>query len=343
VSSSAPLSDTLPPIAGTPDQQIAAVQKRMAAVRGEIGRIIVGNTEVVTRVLTAIAAGGHVLLEGLPGLGKTLLVRSLSQSLDLVYRRIQFTPDLMPADVTGTTVIVEEQGGGRQFRFQQGPIFGNLILCDEVNRATPKTQSALLEAMQERQVTIAGATHALPNPFFVLATQNPIELEGTYPLPEAQLDRFFFKLDVTAGSVAELATILARTTGSEAQEASQVLAGSEILTIQKIVRRVPVAEDVVQYAARLVANTHPTGPQAPREVRSFVRFGSSPRGGQALLLAARATAVMAGRLHPSFADVRDAALPALAHRVIRNFEGESEGIAQSEIVSAVIALTPETT
>jgi len=312
------------------------------ALRAAIGRVIVGHAEVVEGVLTALYAGGHCLLEGVPGLGKTLLVRSLSEALALSFHRVQFTPDLMPADITGTNVIVEGEGGKRAFDFQRGPVFANLVLADEINRATPKTQSALLEAMQERTVTIGRTTEPLPAPFFVLATQNPIEMEGTYPLPEAQLDRFLFKLLVRYSSREELNAILERTTEAAAPRIEKVVGGDRVLDGQELARRVVAAPHVRDYAARLVLATHPGGRFAVESANRFVRYGASPRGAQALVLAGKVRALAAGRYNVGFEDIRHFAKPALRHRLILNFEGEAEGITTDQIIEQVVERTPTT-
>jgi MoxR-like ATPase len=310
-------------------------------IERELGKVIVGQSEVVRGVLTSILAGGHVLLEGVPGLGKTLLVRTLAQALRLDASRVQFTPDLMPADITGTNIIVDE-AGGRTFRFQPGPIFANLVLADEINRATPKTQSALLEAMQERRVTVARQSHVLAEPFLVLATQNPIEMEGTYPLPEAQLDRFFFKLNVRYPSEDELVEIAARTTGTHVPGVEPVADGPTILQMAALARDLPIAQQVTRYAARVVLATHPDQPHAPREVKQFGRYGASPRGVQTLVLAGKIRALLEGRFNVAFEDVRAVALPALRHRVILSYEGEAEGITPDAVVQAAVATVPET-
>ena len=279
----------------------------------------------------------HVLLEGVPGMGKTLLCRSLSEALDLEFRRIQFTPDLMPADILGTLVVTEDENGRKGFEFQPGPIFGNLVLADEINRATPKTQSALLEAMQEGRVTTAGEQRSLPQPFFVLATQNPIEMEGTYPLPEAQLDRFLFKIDVAAQGVDALVEILKRTTGADVPVPSAVLNAEQLLRFRALARDVPAAEPVLRYAASLIRATHPAAEESPERIKRFVRFGSSPRGAQALILGAKVQALLAGRAHVDPSDVRDVAKPALRHRMLLNFEGEAEGVKVEELLDDVLA------
>lgn len=309
-------------------------------LREEIGRVIVGHDEIVENVLVALLAGGHVLLEGVPGLGKTLLVRTLGQTLSLAFRRIQFTPDLMPADILGTTVVMEDPATGRRtFEFQPGPIFGQIILADEVNRATPKTQSAMLEAMQEHSVTVGGQVRKLDEPFLVLATQNPIEQEGTYPLPEAQLDRFFFKLLVPYSSRAELATILDRTTAGETYEPHPVLDGERILSARRLVREVAVAPHVQDYAIRLVLSTHPQGEFASPQVNRYVRFGASPRGVQAVILAAKVRAVLDSRYHVSFDDVAAAYLPAMRHRILLNFEAQAEGLTPDDLLVELLTTT----
>jgi len=310
----------------------------------EIGRVLVGQREVIEGVLTALFGGGHVLLEGVPGLGKTLLVRTLSKSLSLPFSRIQFTPDLMPADVIGTNVVMEDpETGRRRFEFQHGPIFAQVVLADEINRATPKTQSALLEAMQERSVTVGGTTHTLADPFIVLATQNPLEQEGTYPLPEAQLDRFIFKIDVGYASLDELLTILDRTTGHDAPEPREVLDAQGIIEARDLVRRVTIASHVKQYAARLVMGTHPGGPHAAGGrsgiTDRYVRCGASPRGAQALVLGAKVRALTEGRYHASISDVQSVAPMALRHRVLLNFEAETDRIEPDELVRQIIEQT----
>jgi MoxR-like ATPase len=304
-------------------------------IEREVGGFIVGQHQLVRQTLISLLAGSHALLEGVPGLGKTMLVRTMSEALDLGFSRIQFTPDLMPADIVGTNIIVEE-GGERRFRFQQGPIFSNLVLADEINRATPKTQSALLEAMQEHRVTVAKQQYTLTEPFFVLATQNPLEMEGTYPLPEAQLDRFLFKLWVPFPREEDLITILDRTTGVDTPTASKVASASEVVAMQRLARGVPIAPHVTAYAVSLLAATHPDQPRAPGLVRDYVRYGGSPRGAQALVLAGKINALLDGRFNVAVEDIRNVALPALRHRVIRNFEGEAEGITTDAIVRAVI-------
>jgi MoxR-like ATPase len=309
------------------------------AIEREVGAFIVGQEQLVRQTLVSLIAGSHALLEGVPGLGKTMLVRTMSEALDLGFSRIQFTPDLMPADIVGTNIIVEE-GGERRFRFQQGPIFSNLVLADEINRATPKTQSALLEAMQEHRVTVAKQQYTLSEPFFVLATQNPLEMEGTYPLPEAQLDRFFFKIDVPFPSEEDLVRIMERTTGVEQPRVGKAATGADVLSMQALARDVPIASHVMAYAIRILRATHPDSGAVPDIVRSFVRYGASPRGAQAMVLGAKITALLDGRFNVAYADVQAVAAPALRHRIILNFEGEAEGISTDSVVRAIIAETP---
>ena len=313
--------------------------KRFARLEEEVARVVVGQREVVRGVLVCLMTGGNCLLEGVPGIGKTLLVRTLSESLTLAFRRIQFTPDLMPADVVGTMVLSEE-GGTRGFKFEPGPIFANVVLADEINRATPKTQSALLEAMQEHSVTVAGNTNALPEPFVVLATQNPIEMEGTYPLPEAQMDRFMLKLNVAPPSRDDLNEILHRTTRVELPRVEPVMDGAEILEWRRLVRGVVLADHVGDYATRLVLWTHPSTAGAPDEVVRYVRYGASPRAGQALILAAKVGALLDGRVNVAFKDITSAALPALRHRVLLSFEAEADGVSPDRVVKAVLGSVP---
>ena len=320
---------------------MASFQERFVALREEIGKRIVGYREVIDQVLTAMLAGGHVLLEGVPGLGKTLLVRTLSAATDLQFRRIQFTPDLMPADITGTNILYEDEHGARAFRFQPGPVFANLVLADEINRATPKTQSAVLEAMQEHGVTVGGKTHELPAPFWVLATQNPIEMEGTYPLPEAQVDRFLFKVDVRPQGEEQLLGIIERTTGDEEAAVQPVAGPADLIAMQHMVRQVLVAEFVQRYAARLVLGTHPDSPQATEATKRFVRFGVSPRGVQALILAGKVQALLAGRVNVSCADIRAVTHPALRHRIIRNFEAEADNVSTDSIIDKLMEAIAE--
>ncbi len=313
---------------------VSEFRQTAEAIESEIGKVIVGQKDVIRTVLTAIMAGGHTLLEGVPGLGKTMLIRTISEVLEMEFSRIQFTPDLMPADITGTEVM-EDADGQRQFRFQKGPIFANLILADEVNRATPKTQSAMLEAMQEKTVTVGNDTYKLPKPFFVLATQNPLEMEGTYPLPEAQLDRFLFKVDVSFPSATELSEILNRTTGEENPEPQRAADGARIVAMQNLARTVPVPSNVTNYVSRLIVGTHPE--QTPSDmVKQYVRYGSSPRGAQAIMLGARITALLAGRYNVSFDDVEAIAGPALRHRMILNFEAQAGNISADQIISDLL-------
>ena len=309
---------------------------QLDAVRAEISKVIVGQQDVVDGVLICLLAGGHVLLEGVPGLGKTTLLRTLARVLHLKYSRIQFTPDLMPADIVGSMIMETDDRGAKALSFQPGPIFSNLVLADEINRATPKTQSALLEAMQERTVTSGNTTHELDLPFLVMATQNPIEMEGTYPLPEAQLDRFFFKLALAYPSAAEVAAIIERTTAGADVALARVMDAAGIAELKRLVREVPVAEPVRDYAIRLALATRPGSPGATELVNRYVRYGSSPRGPQALVLGAKSRALFDGRLTAGCEDVRAVALPALRHRLLLNFEGEAEGVAAERIVADVL-------
>jgi MoxR-like ATPase len=321
-------------------EEVSDFQKRIGALREEIGRVIVGNREVIDGVLSCMLGSSHALLEGVPGLGKTMLVRTLAGALGLEFSRIQFTPDLMPADIIGTVVLDEGAGGARSLEFRRGPIFANIVLADEVNRATPKTQSALLEAMQEHRVTVGRTTHTIEEPYFVLATQNPLEMEGTYPLPEAQLDRFFFKLEVPFPSRDELHSIIDRTTTAQHAEVERVLSREEILQMQGLVRRVPIARHVQDYAIRVLLATHPKGEEAPDLVKRFVRTGASPRGAQAMLLGAKARALFDGRFAASIDDVKATALAALRHRVLLSFEGEAEGVAADQVISEILKKLP---
>jgi MoxR-like ATPase len=360
-----PASRPQPPQAPSTPEEVKAAAERFradfAAVREQVGRAVVGHSAVVEHVLIALFCGGHALLEGVPGIGKTLLIRSLARALELKFSRIQFTPDLMPADITGTTVVLETEstgpggsgggggGGGqrtRQFVFQRGPIFAQMVLADEINRATPKTQSALLEAMQERSVTVGGVTHPLERPFFVMATQNPIEQEGTYPLPEAQLDRFLFKINVGYAGRKDLSEILDRTTGGSEASVQRVLDAARLIAHQDLIRRVALAEHVKDYAVRVVLATHPKtdglggGEFATPMVNKFVRVGASPRAAQAIALGAKCRALLDGRPAASTDDVRSVALAALRHRVIMNFESQAEGVSADAVIENIIATLP---
>ena len=318
------------------EQHIQDFRSLFDRMKSEISRVIVGQDEIIDGVLTAVLANGHCLLEGVPGLGKTLLIRTLSECVNLKFARIQFTPDLMPADIRGTNLVIEDTQGNKSFRFSRGPIFGNVILADEINRATPKTQSALLDAMQERVVAVGDTIHKLEEPFFVLATQNPIEMEGTYPLPEAQMDRFLFKLLVRSPSMAELSEIVNRTTGIAMPQVSKVVDGAEIIAMRNVAREVPVASHVQDYALRIAMATHPTSEFAPEPTKRYIRYGASPRGAQALILAAKIRALLEGRYNVAYEDVRCVAAACLRHRVLLNFEGQAEGIEPDTIVSGII-------
>ncbi len=321
----------------TPEAKILELRAGFEALERAIEAVFLGQHLVVEELLLTILAGGHALLEGAPGLGKTTLVRTLAGVLDLGFRRIQFTPDLMPPDVLGTRILTESLDGARAFEFQRGPIFSNVVLADEINRATPRTQSALLEAMGEGQVTVFGETCELEQPFFVIATQNPIEMEGTYPLPEAQLDRFLLKIQLASPALEDLALILSETTGSKREGPEPVVKGKDVRAMQQLVREVPASSDMIQLAARLVRCTHPDDEAAPESVRRFVRFGASPRGGQALLLAAKARALVHGRLHVQAEDIEALAPSALRHRLILNYEGEASRITPDELVREAFA------
>lgn len=311
--------------------------KVFSKIKTEICNMMVGQDDVIEGVLTALLAGGHVLLEGVPGLGKTLLVKSLSEAIDVKFSRIQFTPDMMPADIQGTSILVETEGGGHEITFQEGPLISSLVLADEINRATPKTQSALLEAMQEKQITVGKRTIKLEEPFCVMATQNPVEQEGTYPLPEAQLDRFLFKLIVGYPQEQDYHAILDRTTGNEDITITPASNGEEIKRMREVVRAVPVPEQSKSYAIRLVMATQPDGEYSPKIVNEYVALGSSPRGAQGLLLAAKVKALLGGRFAVSLDDIRDVAIPVLRHRMVINFHGQSEGVTADDIVKEVIA------
>jgi MoxR-like ATPase len=319
------------------ESEVKRFRQAIDRLSAALGQVIAGQDAVIEHVLCALLAGGHILLEGAPGLGKTLLVRTLAGAVDLTFSRVQFTPDLMPADITGTNVVVEDPERGRHFRFQKGPIFAHLVLADEINRTTPKTQSALLEAMQEGGVTVAGQLHPLPDPFMVLATQNPIEMEGTYPLPEAQLDRFILKVLVPFPDAADLAKVVDRTTGRDLPQVAKVMSGKEVLQFRALAREVVVAPVVRDLAVNLVLATHPTNARAPDEVRRFVRYGSSPRGAQALISCAKVRALRQGRAHADVSDVRALVPPTLRHRLILNFEGEAEGLTTDRILESVSA------
>lgn len=314
-------------------EQFSDIARR---IESEVSKVIVGQHEVVRAAIICILAGRHALLEGVPGLGKTMLIRTLADVLDLKFSRIQFTPDLMPADIVGTDILEETEDGRRDFRFQAGPIFANLVLADEINRATPKTQSAMLEAMQEKQVTVAGRRYDLEMPFFVLATQNPLDMEGTYPLPEAQLDRFLFKVNVAFPSVDELVTILDRTTGTETPIAETVASAPDVIAMGQLALNTPIATHVSEYVARLVVATHPDSNEATSRVVQFVRTGASPRGAQALIIGAKVNALLEGRFNVAFEDVEAVAHSALRHRILLNFEGQAEGIRTDDIIDDVL-------
>ena len=325
-----------------PKQQVADFQKDFQRIEKELGKVIVGHHDVIRAVLTALFAGGHCLLEGVPGLGKTLLVRTLGSVLQLKFNRIQFTPDLMPADILGTSLVAQTASGDRVFKFQPGPIFTQIALADEINRATPKTQSAMLEAMQEHAVTVSGQRYVLEEPFLVLATQNPLEMEGTYPLPEAQLDRFMFKIMVSFSSLDDLRRILERTTDKQNVQIDKIIDGPRVLEHQALVRDVVAAPHVKDYVSRLVWATHPESELAPEMVKKFVRYGSSPRGAQSLVLAAKVTALIEGRYNASFQDVKSAAHAALRHRILLNFEGEAEGVKIEKVIDEILQhVTPD--
>jgi MoxR-like ATPase len=319
--------------------RVESYAAKFAALKSEIARVIVGQQEVVEGALLALMAGGHVLLEGVPGLGKTLLVRTVAEATGLHFARVQFTPDLMPADIVGTNIIVEGESGEKMFRFQPGPVFTNLLLADEVNRATPKTQSALLESMQERQVTVGGKTYPLDKIFFVLATQNPLEMEGTYPLPEAQLDRFIFKILIRFPSRSDLIEVVKRTTTEESPRANVVISSDELIEMQKLVREVYVAPHLEDMVAEIVLRTHPSHEGAPELVRKYVRFGSSPRGAQAIMLTAKARALLSGRYNVSASDITSVAMASLRHRVILNFEGEADGVSVDSLLEDALKET----
>jgi MoxR-like ATPase len=325
-------------------QQLCADFARdYSAIEREIGKVIVGQKEVIKEVLVTMLADGHALLEGVPGLAKTLLIRTLAQTSDLEFSRIQFTPDLMPSDITGTNIIEEDEHGHKSYKFLSGPIFANIILADEINRATPKTQSAMLEAMQERSVTIYGERRDLPPPFLVLATQNPLEQEGTYPLPEAQLDRFLLKILVDYPNEEELMEVIERTTTTKEVQLSPVVGGARLLQMKQIVRQVPAAPHVVRYAVRICLASHPDNRLATDSVKRYVRFGASPRAVQALILGGKVLALLDGRFNLAYEDVRRLALPVLRHRCILNFEAEAENITPDKVIRDILAAVPQTT
>ncbi len=311
-------------------------RQRAQAIEAEVGQVIVGQRDLIRQAVVTLMAGGNALLEGVPGLAKTTLVRTLADVIDCSFSRIQFTPDLMPADIVGTTLISEDEHGRKMFRFEPGPIFANLVLADEINRATPKTQSALLEAMQEHTVSVAKTIHRLQAPFFVMATQNPLEMEGTYPLPEAQLDRFFFKINVTFPTTEELVEIANRTTGAKVPQIRKISSGAMINEMQALARTVPIASHVLAYAARLITATHPESKGAPSVTKQYVRYGASPRGMQSLILAGKILALLDGRFNVAFADLKLAALPSLRHRCVLNFEAQAEGISSDEVVKGIL-------
>ncbi len=320
----------------TQDARVQDFVASFEGLRAEVEKVIVGHREIIDHVLVGLFAGGHVLLEGVPGLGKTLLIKTLAEGLELSFSRVQFTPDLMPADIIGTNIIVEDAGGRKHFQFQQGPIFAHIVLADEINRATPKTQSALLEGMQEASVTVGGVSRPLPGPFFVLATQNPIEMEGTYPLPEAQLDRFMLKLRVQYPAIEELNAIIDRTTQARPVTVERVMSGERVLGFRELIREVPIADHVRALASTIIMATHPQWEQAPDSARRFIRYGASPRGAQALVLGAKVRALTQGRFNVSVDDLRALATPALRHRIILNFEGEAEGVDTDTLIKQIV-------
>ena len=318
------------------EKKIKEFKQTFEKIENEISSVIVGQKSLIRNVLTAMVAGGNVLLEGLPGLGKTQLVKTIGKVMNLQFSRIQFTPDLMPADVTGTSIMAKDKQGNHTLQFQKGAIFTNLLLADEINRATPKTQSALLEAMQEKTVTAGTTTYVLPKPFFVLATQNPLEMEGTYALPEAQMDRFLFQLNVDFPNKEELYEIVTMTTGTEQKEPQKVCNGEQLLELREIAQQVPVAKAVAEYAMDLVLNSHPEQPFAPQEVKKYVRYGSSPRGAQAIITTARIFALLDGRYHVAYKDIQAVAKSVLRHRIFLNFEGIAEGMTADDIIDILL-------
>lgn len=321
---------------GIDEREIQEILGKLKNVEEEVGKAIIGQKDIIRQVLISILLGGNVLLEGVPGLGKTQLVKTLSKVLDLSFSRIQFTPDLMPADVVGTNIIIKDEKGGSAFQFQKGPVFANIVLADEINRATPKTQSAMLEAMQEQTVTVGKTTYSLPQPFMVLATQNPIEMEGTYPLPEAQLDRFLFKLDVKFPTLEELQEIMEVTVTNKEISLSKLMDGDTILKIRKIIKEVPIAKPVQEYALKIVLATHPENEASPEISKKYIRFGASPRGAQAIILASKVRALMEGRYNVSFDDVKYVAYPTLRHRFFLNFDGIAEGMTTDKLIDEIL-------
>ncbi len=321
---------------GIEEREVQEILNAIKAVEEEVSKAIIGQKDIIRQVLISILVGGNVLLEGVPGLGKTQLVKTLSKVLDLSFSRIQFTPDLMPADVVGTNIIVKDEKGNSEFQFQRGPVFANIVLADEINRATPKTQSAMLEAMQEQTVTVGKTTYSLPQPFMVLATQNPIEMEGTYPLPEAQLDRFLFKLQVKFPTLEELQGIINVTVTNREIVLNKLMDGENILNIRRIIKEVPIAKPVQEYALKLVLATHPENEESPEISKKYIRFGASPRGAQAIILAAKVRALMEGRYNVSFEDVKYVAYPALRHRFFLNFDGIAEGLTTDNVITEIL-------
>lgn len=321
---------------GTDEREVQEILSSIKSVEEEVGKAIIGQKDIIRQVLISILVGGNVLLEGVPGLGKTQLVKTLSKVLDLSFSRIQFTPDLMPADVVGTNIIVKDEKGNSEFQFQKGPVFANIVLADEINRATPKTQSAMLEAMQEQTVTVGKTTYSLPQPFMVLATQNPIEMEGTYPLPEAQLDRFLFKLQVKFPTLEELKGIMEVTVTNSEVTLNKIMDGEAILKIRRIIKEVPIAKPVQEYALKVVLATHPENEDSPEIAKKYIRFGASPRGAQAIILAAKVRALMEGRYNVSFEDIKYVAFPALRHRFFLNFDGIAEGLTTEKLIEDIL-------
>ena len=329
-------------VSGELKDKITDIQAKISQLKAEIAKVIVGHHDIIEGILICLLCDGHALLEGVPGLGKTSLIKSLAEAMDLKASRIQFTPDLMPADIIGTNIVMQDESNRKVFQFQQGPIFANIILADEINRATPKTQSALLEAMQEQNVSVGGTSHPIATPFIVLATQNPIEMEGTYPLPEAQLDRFFFKLNLDYPSPEEMSEIVDKTTRNEKQELQEVLDAGQVNEMKGFVREIPIATHVKDYAIRVVLATRPGSEYATEMTEHYIRYGASPRGVQSLVLAGKVRTLFAGRFNVSFDDIRQVAKPSLRHRLILNFEGEAGGISPEDIIEEIIQKTPET-